>query len=252
LSSAASSGEQHVADLKAAGLAQQARVVPGLLGLLDQPQIAVVLGVGRPLGRAGDVGLVPPDVGGQARADDDTRVGLVPSRRVVGAAFPAVEERDQPGRLVDPFAGQEPVPRQQPRVQVRRPALGELVLRPPSGHREDPVHRDRVHRRVADTAGRHLIGGVLAVPGAFPLRGPGPVAVRARVEDNMRHHAVAPLAGEERIKFQPGPRQVHRGKSDGVERGVPAPLVRIQAGGCLRDQAGAVVAQNIGRAGGQR
>src|SRR5689334_19570313 len=65
----------------------------------------------------------------------------------------------------------------------------------------------------------------------------------------MRHHSVAPLPGEKRIKFKPGPRQVNGGQADRVEGRVPAPLMRVEGGRGLGDEAGAVAAQYIGRLG---
>src|SRR5215468_11770463 len=67
----------------------------------------------------------------------------------------------------------------------------------------------------------------------------------------MRNHPVAPLRGEQRVQFEAGPGQVHGGQADRVERGVPAPLMRVQGGGCPSNEASAVIAQYVGRSGGK-
>src|SRR6202034_3911513 len=142
-------------------------------------------------------------------------------------------------------------PGEQLRVEVLSPGPSELSLPTAARrrNREYPVNGDRVHRRVDDPAGRRGGHRVLVVPGALPLRRSRPVPVQggARVENDVRQQAVAPLPGEERVELEPGPRPIDRGQADRVERGVPAPLVGIEGGGGLSDEAGAVVSENVGR-----
>ena len=45
--------------------------------------------------------------------------------------------------------------------------------------------------------------------------------------NNGRHHAILPLAAQQRADLQPGTRQVKVGESQGNQGGVPIPLVGI-------------------------
>ena len=59
--------------------------------------------------------------------------------------------------------------------------------------------------------------------------GPGKYPLAVRVENDMRYHAIAPLAGKQGIEVAAGEVDVKGGQTDGDERCIPAPLVRVQA-----------------------
>ena len=90
----------------------------------------------------------------------------------------------------------------------------------------DPFDRDRDERRLGDAAGRDAPGRV-RVSGGLP-HPPAPDVVGARGEDHVRHHAVGPLAAQERAQLVGGAVGVEAGDADGGEAGVPQPLVGIE------------------------
>src|SRR6202034_2710613 len=172
----------------------------------------------------------------------------------VCARLPAVEQRHQPGFLIGPVAGEKPVPGKQLGVDKRGPFHRPRVLVTARTLRDsqDPVDRDRVDGRIYDPAGRGRGWGLLTVYSAFPLRRTWPVAVGGGIEDDVWQQTVVPLSGEERVEFKPGAWQVGGRQADRVERGVPAPLVRIESRCGPRDEASAVVSQGVSRSGGNR
>ena len=157
-------GEQHVADLEATGFAQQPRVVPGPLASSTSHRYrSYSRSVGRCAG-VRHVRLVPAGVGGQAGADHDVARRARPS----GASCPCRDS--QPWNSV--ISPVDLSVRSRARNRCQASSLGYRCAaqprvssssRPPAGRRDrqDPVHRDRVHRRVDDPACRGRGRGVL-------------------------------------------------------------------------------------------
>ena len=194
----------------------------------DQPQVAVVLGLAGTLRRVDEA-----DVGARVRrdiADIDPRQRRIPPRCVVGA-LPGVVDGDEPRPFrVAPF-NEVAVPREELRVERAR-ASDERATPIPfdtfgARDREDPPHRDRMHRWLDETARRHF-----GRRGAHVARAPEvrtrPVIGDVRVEDDVRDAAVGPLRREEMLELLDRPRRVEMREADRDERAIPAPLVRIQ------------------------
>ena len=85
--------DEHVFDGETHPLREEHVVVPGLLHLFDEPDVAVVLAVARALRRVGDDGVVLTNVR-RHHPGHDSFVCRVPSWGVVHARLPAVEEGD--------------------------------------------------------------------------------------------------------------------------------------------------------------
>ena len=84
-------------------------------------------------------------------------------------------------------------------------------------------------RRLADATSHGGGKGVGTDFGTGPPVRPGEIALGVRVEHDVRHHAVAPLAGKQGIEVAVGEVDVEGGQPDSDERRIPAPLVRVQA-----------------------
>src|SRR5215211_4195220 len=84
---------------------------------LHQPEVAIVVRVGRPLGGIVDVPKIAAWVGREI-ADLDRRQDLVPPGRVVGPALPGVVDRNQPRALGIAGGGQVAMPGEEFRVYL--------------------------------------------------------------------------------------------------------------------------------------
>src|SRR5690606_16157418 len=72
----------------------------------------------------------------------------------------------------------------------------------------------------------------------------GEVVSRSIVADDVRHHAVAPLALQQCAYFGFGARTVVVRQANGNKSGIPVPLVRVLAGTGLDEETGVIVAQD--------
>ena len=77
-----------------------------------------------------------------------------------------------------------------------------------------------------------------------PHVGPGEVGVARRMEHDMRHHAVGPLAFHQAGELAPRARLVEGDPAERAERRVPIPLVGIEPAGRHRVAAAIIVAQD--------
>ena len=73
--------------------------------------------------------------------------------------------------------------------------------------------------------------------------------MRARVEDNVRYTAIAPLRREQRLQLTNRTFHVHVDQADGDEGAVPAPLVRVQAWRWFGPTAEVIFAKDLQRGG---
>ncbi len=108
---------QHIAHAERV-LGLNARIfIAALLQQFDQPQIAFVLQLRRPLGRILDDFQIVPFKGGQVTRLNARQRG-VPTRRIVGPAFPRVIDHQQSAAAGIPLRGQVAVPREHARVEL--------------------------------------------------------------------------------------------------------------------------------------
>ena len=142
-------------------------------------------------------------VGGRSGAG---HAPAVPPRRMIIAGLPRVHDEDQPAGV--------PAGVQQPAQRPGRP--GQITI----GHLEAGSHQlgDRVpeHRRLGD----RRRGLQRSQPGG---RRGGPVP-------HVRHHPALELTTDQRAELLDAALVTQTGPGDGVEGGVPQPLVRIDGG----------------------
>jgi hypothetical protein len=234
----------HVFDEEGMAAPYSSVVVFGGAQKADKPEVTVVLGFGRALRRI-DEAHVGPRIR-RKLADFDPRESRVPPRRVV-RALPGVVDGDQTGALGVAALHEVAVPGHELRVQsggsrlegaprVLGNAFGACDL-------EDPPHRDGVHRRLDETAGRER-GRRCAHIARTPEIWAGPVIRDLRVEHDVRDAAVRPLRLEQVLELLERARRIEMSEPDRDERAVPAPLVRIETRRRLRPAADIVRAQH--------
>lgn len=190
---------------------------------------------------------------GAGRGGGDAGERGVPARGVVHALLPRVDDRRQPAAPQVAPVHQIAVPGGQPRVHPGEEAAG------PREPRIGAVHqpgRERVHRWLHDAGGLYGARGARRAP-----RGRGAPEVGARevrverhggVEDDVRDAPVAPLGVQQRLQLGLCPARRDVPQSDGDERRVPGPLVRVQAARGNRRRARPVGVQDRHRSAVQR
>ena len=122
--------------------------------MLHQPEIAVVLRLGRPMRRVGMLG-VAPHIGIDA-VGRHALEGLVPVDRVVAARFPGVKDRNQPFAVRIAVVVEPAVPGDRPcgsRARARSAASALSLAR--SNRR---LHGEARDRRLGDARGRRSGG----------------------------------------------------------------------------------------------
>ncbi len=160
-----------------------------------------------------------------------------------------MENPHQAGARFGAFPDQETVPGQE---------FGEKSLCPPDrrgrcrivlpARRTDGMQcGDGMHGRLADATSEGGGRGVGTDLGRGPSVRPGEIALGVRVEHDVRHHAVAPLAGKQGIEVAVGEVDVEGGQPDGDERRIPAPLVRVQAPRRFDNVPVRIEAENVSR-----
>ncbi len=243
-------GDEHVLDGEAHHLGQQFVVVARRLHLLEQPQVAVVLHVGRPLAGVGDDGVVLALVFRHI-AGNHVGVRAIPPRRVVHAGLPTVVQRDPAVRLLVARLGQPAVPAHQIVPAAVEERLGHRTGGAPAraGVVEDALHGDRVHRRLRDARRVPRARRVGRQRRGRPSRRTREVAVDPVGEHDVRDHPVGPLRRQQRVELDDRPLDAQRGQADRDERRVPAPHVRVQKRRRGRHHAQVVAAQQVRGAG---
>ena len=196
-------------------LGDDPRLVPaGRLAELHHRQVAVVVGLRRPH-RGVHMPSVAAGVVAHLRTVDIGHAD-VPIRAVVAPALPGMGDR---GRTVGAAVLCPPaVPSDDLRPQRRDAVAPGLGI----GLPDQPRQRRR-NRRLADAGG---LGGGLACP----RHRAGEIARIVGVENDVRHHPVVPLAGEQRLQLGPGAVDIEGRKPPGGKGAVPVPLERIEPG----------------------
>src|SRR5215212_6876011 len=224
---------QRILGQKRARPLQHGIVTAGLLDDLDQPDKAVVLLTRRTLRRVGDVLQIQTFVVGDLPDLDPLQRGC-PTRRVVGATLPRVVDGHESGVFRVAGCRQVAVPGEELRIGLaeERPGLGAPLV-PCPGDLEYVARRDRMHRWLAQAAGKGRTGrGIRGIRGARPVLGAREVALGGRlgVEDDVWDLTVLPLVLEQGPELSSGPTRIQVRQPYGYKGGVPAPLVRVERG----------------------
>ena len=199
------------------------RVVPELAKHADQVDVAVVLPVGGPLGRLGDVDVDSLVLRQQLAVERHAFERCIPERRVVHAGFPRMPDLDETAVCSSTL----PVQVRMPGGELRQELLEEDGRpRPVARQAVDLQRSRRVDRGLDDSRGPRRDRRVRRAL-RLPEVGAGEVASPVR-EHDVRQQAVAPLPGEERAKLRLRPLLIPGGVADRDAGCVPAPLVRIE------------------------
>ena len=150
-------GHEHVLDPEVDDLLDSVVVEADLGHLLDQPEVAVVLLLARPLGCVGVL-----EIGAFVRLEIawcHPRIRPVESRRVVHPGLPAVMDLEQPDATGIPGGSQPAVPPDPSVEGVAEEPLG-IVLHLASdlaGRVDEKAQRDRVDWRLADSTAEDAV-----------------------------------------------------------------------------------------------
>ncbi len=219
--------ETGVDDLKRRSVVQPGIVPTQRAKMLQQPEIPIVLFLGRAMRRIGVQGVaagVGLDAFGRHAFE-----GVVPVDRIVAAGLPGMDDGDQPLAFGIAVFVEPAVPGIDLRQQRTGP-LGCQFLVP--GAVEQAAHRKAGDGRLGDA-------GSLSRAAGAPDIWPGKIAVVPDMKDDVRHHAVRPLVGEQGVDLGPGPCLVIVGEAKRGQAGIPVPLEGIKTLG--RDGVGALV-----------
>ena len=196
---------------------QNLSVVLVLLEELHQIDVAIVFVLVRALGRIDQPGIAT-HVFGIDRRHASQRA--VPLGAVVHARFPRVITAHAAGVFRITIAVEPQVVADDAGQDGGQFFLGKPAITP---FLEQQLHDAGQHRRLGDGAGRRA---VLDAPDFRPRE----VGFRVTVEDDVRHHAVVPLAFQQALDFTPGTRLVTGGQpAQRGDGGVPVPLEGVEA-----------------------